>query len=178
MHQVIVKPTPQVALRPTRPEDAQAIINHLIAIASEPDVYVSYSAEEANVPVEKEAERIRKDMEVGNLCLVAESESLVVGEFCCRRDHAFAFTRHTAVLGMSVKSGYRNQGIGTRFMEGAIHWAAEHDVVRLELEVYADNAPAIHLYKKFGFEVEGLKKKYAYQRGRYYDSLIMARLCS
>jgi L-phenylalanine/L-methionine N-acetyltransferase len=42
--------------------------------------------------------------------------------------------------------------------------------------VYADNVVAIHLYEKFGFEVEGRKQKYAYQQGRYYDLLLMAKL--
>jgi putative acetyltransferase len=50
------------------------------------------------------------------------------------------------------------------------------NVSRLELTVYTDNEPAIALYRKFGFEVEGTHKAYALRAGRYVDSLSMARL--
>jgi RimJ/RimL family protein N-acetyltransferase len=165
-----------VAVRIAKPEDAQGFIDHWIEIACEPDIYVSYTPEEANVSLEKERETIRKQIEAGNLYLVAEAKDKIIAHLICTVDHSYAITRHIAVLGMSVSREYRNQGIGTEMMKEAIKWARGNGIVRLELEVYADNAPAVHLYKKFGFEVEGRKRKYAYQRGKYYDSLIMSRL--
>ena len=47
---------------------------------------------------------------------------------------------------------------------------------RLELKVHTDNAPAIRLYRKFGFEVEGTLRANAFRGGVYIDSHIMARL--
>jgi putative acetyltransferase len=41
--------------------------------------------------------------------------------------------------------------------------------------VYTDNEPAVRLYKKFGFEIEGTLKKYAYRDGEYVDVYAMAR---
>ena len=38
------------------------------------------------------------------------------------------------------------------------------------------NARAIALYKKFGFEVEGKLKRYAFRDGAYVDAYAMARL--
>jgi putative acetyltransferase len=38
-----------------------------------------------------------------------------------------------------------------------------------------DNASAIALYKKFGFEIEGTHKRFAYYDGEYVDAHIMAR---
>lgn len=46
---------------------------------------------------------------------------------------------------------------------------------RLELEVYCDNSPAVRLYKKFGFEIEGTMKGYAFRAGEYVDVYAMAR---
>ena len=47
---------------------------------------------------------------------------------------------------------------------------------RLELTVYVDNEPAIRLYKKFGFEIEGTRRADAFRDGVYVDSYAMARL--
>ena len=44
------------------------------------------------------------------------------------------------------------------------------------MAVYVDNAPAIRLYQKFGFEAEGTLRGYAFRAGQYVDSFFMARL--
>jgi len=46
----------------------------------------------------------------------------------------------------------------------------------LELEVYTDNEPSIHLYKKFGFVVEGALQQFAYRDGQFVDVYAMGRL--
>jgi RimJ/RimL family protein N-acetyltransferase len=165
-----------ITIRDAIPGDAEGCIAHMMDIASETDTYVSYTPDEANVPVDKETERIKRDLAIGNLCLVGQAEGRIIAQLGCMVDRSFAITRHTAALGMSVDRNYRNQGIGTELMERAINWAKEKGIVRLELEVYAENVAAIHLYEKFGFGIEGRKRMYAYQRGRYYDSYLMARL--
>jgi putative acetyltransferase len=49
-------------------------------------------------------------------------------------------------------------------------------ILRIELTVYADNVPAIALYRKFGFEIEGRHRGYAMRDGRYVDAFAMARI--
>ena len=49
-------------------------------------------------------------------------------------------------------------------------------LVRVELEVYADNERAIHLYEKLGFEQEGLLRMTTVRNGRYVDEYKMARI--
>jgi len=44
------------------------------------------------------------------------------------------------------------------------------------LSVYTDNAPAIHLYEKFGFIIEGTARQFALRNGVYVDAHMMARL--
>jgi putative acetyltransferase len=48
--------------------------------------------------------------------------------------------------------------------------------MRIELIVYVDNAPAIALYEKFAFEVEGTHHQFAFRDGEYVDAYSMARL--
>ena len=42
--------------------------------------------------------------------------------------------------------------------------------------VYTDNEPAIALYRKHGFEVEGELRDYAVRDGRHVNAYAMARL--
>ncbi|KHF26789.1 putative acetyltransferase YhhY [Anoxybacillus sp. BCO1] len=57
-------------------------------------------------------------------------------------------------------------------------WAREKGVHRLELTVVIDNAPAISLYQKMGFEQEGVKRHSLNINGRYVDEYCMAKLLS
>ncbi len=84
---------------------------------------------------------------------------------------------HVASLGMMVHADFHGRGVGNALMAAAIdlaeNWLA---ISRIELEVFPDNAPAIALYEKFGFEREGTLREYAFRDGQYVDSYLMARL--
>jgi L-phenylalanine/L-methionine N-acetyltransferase len=85
--------------------------------------------------------------------------------------------RHVGDLGMSVHDDFQRRGIGSALMAALIDVADNWlDLKRLELTVYVDNAPAIQLYQKFGFEVEGTRRCDAFRAGQYVDSFAMARL--
>jgi L-phenylalanine/L-methionine N-acetyltransferase len=85
--------------------------------------------------------------------------------------------RHMADLGMMVHDDFHGRGIGTALMAMLIDVADNWlDLKRLELTVYCDNTPAIALYKKFGFEVEGTRRADTFRDGKYVDSFAMARL--
>ncbi len=56
---------------------------------------------------------------------------------------------------------FRNQGIGSSLLSKLIEMAiSEKDINSITLEVNSNNIPAQKLYKKFGFKVVGLRKKY------------------
>ena len=85
--------------------------------------------------------------------------------------------RHGATLGILVHTGYQNQGVGTALMKTVLDLADNWlMLVRVELEVFADNERAIHLYEKFGFEKEGLMRMSVVRDGQYRDNYKMARL--
>ena len=85
--------------------------------------------------------------------------------------------RHVATFGMGVKASARGEGVGGALLDAAIAlcdgWSS---VVRIELEVYADNQAAITLYQRRGFEIEGRCRSYAVRDGVYVDAVLMARL--
>ena len=85
--------------------------------------------------------------------------------------------RHAAHLGMGVHDDHIGRGIGQTLMEAALNIADNWiNLYRTELTVYADNSRAISLYRRTGFEEEGILRKYAFRDGAYVDALTMARI--
>ncbi len=88
-------------------------------------------------------------------------------------------TSHSGHFGIAVRDDWRGKGVGTALMEACVDLADNWlDLTRLDLRVYTDNAPAIALYQKFGFEIEGTHRRFAYRNGEYVDAHVMARLRS
>lgn len=86
-------------------------------------------------------------------------------------------TRHSGAMGIMIHKDYQNMGVGTALMEAIIdvadNWLM---LVRVELTVFQDNERAIHLYEKFGFEKEGLKRLAGIRKGKYENEYLMARI--
>ncbi len=83
---------------------------------------------------------------------------------------------HCGVLGMGLMAGYRDQGIGAALMQISLDAALACGLIRVSLTVYEGNNRALEFYKKFGFNVEGIKKKDALIDGVYIDVINMALL--
>jgi putative acetyltransferase len=85
--------------------------------------------------------------------------------------------RHAAEIGIAVHDAWHGRGVGNALMRAALDLAdCWLNLERLELFVFTDNEPAIRLYKKHGFEVEGRLKRYSFRDGGYTDAFVMARL--
>lgn len=85
--------------------------------------------------------------------------------------------RHAAMLGISVAVPAQRQGVGTALMAALLDYADRWaGFTRIELTVFTDNAPAIALYRRCGFEPEGVLRRYAMRGGAVADVLTMARL--
>lgn len=113
----------------------------------------------------------------GLYSLVACAENEIVGQLGLHTFPNSPRRRHVGQLGMAVRDDWQGKGVGSALMQAAIDLADKWlNLSRLELEVYPDNEPAVRLYKKFGFAVEGTKKNFAFRDGQYVDVYMMARL--
>jgi L-phenylalanine/L-methionine N-acetyltransferase len=84
---------------------------------------------------------------------------------------------HVGAVGMGVRDDWQRRGIGTALLAALVDTADNWlGLRRIELTVYTDNAPAIRLYEKLGFEREGICRAYAFRNGTYVDAISMARL--
>lgn len=85
----------------------------------------------------------------------------------------------TAVAGegyinnIAVSCNYRGKGIGSMLLDRAITFSRSKKLEFLSLEVRKSNSPAISLYKKAGFNEEGIRKNF-YDNPKE-DAIIMTR---
>lgn len=87
-----------------------------------------------------------------------------------RRQHAWG-------LGIGIREDWQRRGVGTLLMATLIDLADNWlGALRLELTVFSENSAALALYRKFGFEVEGVHRAFALREGQYVDTTAMARL--
>ncbi|MBS0848233.1 GNAT family N-acetyltransferase [Citrobacter sp. JGM124] len=112
----------------------------------------------------------------GHYSLVACLENKAVGQLTLMVEPS-PRRSHVATFGLGVNEKYQGQGVASALMQEMVNlcdnWLR---IERIELTVYTDNAPALALYRKFGFEVEGTGKCFAFRDGHYVDAYFMARL--
>jgi len=112
----------------------------------------------------------------GDHLLVAEIEGEVVGVIGL---HTSSRPRvnHKAEVGMMVHDDWQGKGVGAALMRAVIELADKWlNLTRIELSVFTDNESAIALYRKFGFEIEGTLRKYAFRDGEFVDAFAMGRI--
>jgi ribosomal protein S18 acetylase RimI-like enzyme len=105
---------------------------------------------------------------------VAVDDGRVVG-WCDINPKTHETLRHSGVLGMGVAETHRGRGVGSALLRATLQAASARGITRVELVVRADNAAAIALYERHGFELEGRLRDYLFIDGRAFDALQMAR---
>jgi len=111
-----------------------------------------------------------------DLWIVAELGGVLVGNGALQ-GKTNPRNNHVAELGMGVADDVAGRGIGTQILlallDTADNWRGWK---RIQLEVFVDNEPAVALYKKHGFQIEGTQVKSSFRDGAYVDTYAMARL--
>lgn len=110
-----------------------------------------------------------------DLHLVAETDGRAVGAAALRP--FYGRRAHAAEFWLGVNESFAGRGIGSRLLAAIIDTAENWlNVTRIEMTVFVDNARAIALYERFGFEIEGTLKAASFRDGVFADVHCMARL--
>ena len=175
MHKLIVPVMDlnKIVLRAIEPTDSSRMMDFENKIISE-NIMISRKDLRTLEECTWNAKHMCQDMEKGRgAVLIAEYQDKIVGYsavFFLRQK-----SEHIGDFGIMLDKNFRNQGLGTKLSHALIQAAKEKmdGLELIQLGVFAENKPAISLYKKLGFkEVARIPKKYKYNN-RYDDEVIM-----
>jgi RimJ/RimL family protein N-acetyltransferase len=100
--------------------------------------------------------------------IVAERAGVLVGAL------GVTVADGVAELGMMVADGHRGTGVGTSLLAACVDWARAQGAHKVALTVWPHNGPAIALYRRIGFVVEGrLRRQHRRRDGTLWDVLVM-----
>lgn len=165
----------RVKLRTIRWEDLDELLSMINSLVDEgADIVMSARvSREAEIDwLARALTRLEKDEVV---YVVAEVEGEVVANSEISRGMS-EYEKHTGNIGIAIKDGYRDLGIGTEMMNVLIEQSKTLGISVLILTAFASNERAIHVYKKVGFTVAGSIPKRFFKAGKYIDELVMTRI--
>lgn len=165
----------EVKIRQAQISDAEMILSTVKIYIPDSEFIPKYE-EEIVLTIEQERNWIESFLRHDNsLLLVAEYENQIIGNIDLSGSQR-KMMYHTAVIGMGMLREWRNLGLGTVLMKSILDWATEHPILEIIwLQVYAQNDLGLALYKKMGFEENGLITNFFKRDGRYYDIVTMSR---
>lgn len=106
--------------------------------------------------------------------VVADVGERIVGNSSVTRG-SYRDTQRHGGLGIAVSRNFRDVGIGVEMMRTLVKESRRAKLKTLELEVFANNPRAIHVYEKTGFKQTGRIPKKMLRNGKFIDSIIMTR---
>jgi RimJ/RimL family protein N-acetyltransferase len=170
----VAKDGRNVILRTPRLEDLDDFLGLINSLVDEKaDIYVTEKVtreEEAKWLLEVIAHLERDE----DFFLAAEVGKQVVAlaEFKIKK----ADKEHPAgAIGIIVKKGYRNLGIGTEILKTLFAQAVFFGLRKMTINAFATNKRAIHVYKKVGFVETGVIPERHFRQGKLIDEITMKK---
>jgi ribosomal protein S18 acetylase RimI-like enzyme len=139
----------------------------LATLKSEPDYFGSLYESEVMLPLDAFASVLARDT-----VFAAYDDQTIIGIARLHGHDASKETHKASIMGVFTKPDYRGQGVGSRLLRTLID-TAKTSFERLVLTVDAENAAAISLYKRLGFNVYGIEPRARKYDGCYRDMVLM-----
>jgi RimJ/RimL family protein N-acetyltransferase len=176
MRNIILKNDIEVTIRGATKEDAQNMIDFYNVVGGETD-FLSFGANEFKRDLQEYEEYITAtSIEQNSIMLLALIDSEIISIATINSSQKER-TKHVGTLGIVISKKYTGLGLGKVLMNDLIEWGKQNGVTKkISLVTNETNTVAIELYKKLGFEVEGLLKKDNFINGNFNNTIIMGLL--
>ena len=108
--------------------------------------------------------------------LVAVADDQIVGYVRLKPATPLRENEHVLqVAGIAVDPAARRRGVATALLLAAEQHARARDARKITLRVFGSNQPAIRVYRRLGYETEGILREEFFIDGAYVDDILMAR---
>ncbi|TMW71515.1 GNAT family N-acetyltransferase [Alteribacter natronophilus] len=165
-------------VRTAYPADAEDMRNLTRETIAEKDSGLLLTAEEFQLSVQDQAERIQNSFNSPwHTLAVARHEGKLAGVASFEPEQMLQKLRHHGLMGLIVAKEYRSLGVGRTLLTTLLKWAAEQPhLKKAGLEVISTNEPAISLYLSLGFQPAGRFHNHVHLgNARYADVYRMER---
>ncbi|MGE6488704.1 N-acetyltransferase family protein [Paenisporosarcina sp. NPDC076898] len=162
-------------IRQIEVKDAEELSKLIGKVESE-SPYMLFEAGEREISSGRQRQRIESiKQEDKSEIFVAEEDNKLIGYLFAIGGQANR-TKYSSYIVIGILNQYRGQGIGTKLFMELEEWALNQKIHRLELTVITKNEVGVGLYKKMGFEIEGIKRDSLYIDGEFVDEYYMSKL--
>lgn len=140
--------------------------------------FIPVTVEEYDMQIEKYIlwiDTIKKHSH--DLLIVAEYKDQIIGNLDLQTLKRKMLS-HNMELGMGVHPAWQKIGVGGKLLAAGMNYAFSHPrILNVIIQVFATNTQAIHLYKKAGFQQDGIQKNYIQlPNGKYVDNILMSQM--
>lgn len=165
-----------VLLRSAEEKDAEALIDYMKITAAETP-FLLREPDEISLTIEQEQAFIKaKKNSENELLLIAEIGGRHIGNASLMSAGGFKRYRHRCEIAIALYQEYCGLGTGKAMLEMVLDIAKKAGYEQAELEVIANNKPAIALYEKLGFQKYGtFPDNMKYADGSYVDAYWMMK---
>jgi RimJ/RimL family protein N-acetyltransferase len=163
----------EVTLRTPRWSDLDDMLTFINGLVEEEAMIAIDTKKTRDEEIEWLANNLKRLEKDQHMSVVAEVDGLMVGS--CEFTPRYGRMKHYASLGISLRDGYREAGIGQEMMKELEKHAPRLGVEYMALEVYSINDRAIHVYEKVGYGKIGSYPSGVKYKGEYVDSVHMVK---
>lgn len=166
----------EIIIRSAEENDAENLIDYLKITAAETPFLIR-EPDEITLTIEQEKAFIKdKKNSMSELLLIAETDGRHIGNCSLMSIGGYKRYRHRCAIAIALYKEYCGIGIGKAMLEIVLDIAEKTGYEQAELEVIADNKPAIALYKKLGFKMYGtFPDNMKHTDGSYVDAYWMMK---
>ena len=162
-----------MTIRKIEEKDAENYLNMLIQLDSETK-FMLFEPGERDFTPEQIRKHIKSLTDETGVTFILEDENKICGYLSASRNPRLR-KKHCLYIHLGFLKNYIGKGHGTKMFQELEKWAMLNDIHRLELTVMESNDIGINLYKKMGFQFEGIKKNSLLIDGRYIDEYCYAK---
>lgn len=173
MSKTYLKDGKEIIIKEAKKEDAQAMIDFYNIVGGQTD-FLLFGKNEFNRELKDYENYIESTIKEDNSIILVATIDDQIKSIASINSNKKSRTKHVGTLGIVVEEQYCGLGLGRKLIDYLIDWAKSNGITKkISLLTRQDNIRAIELYKKIGFEEEGMLRKDNYIDGVYHNTIMM-----